>query len=97
MAKKEIQKQAMIDTGANHNIINIQTLRQLKQGQDQTLKPVHIRFTVGDTHTVPVLGEVTLEFYIEKTRFVEEFYVMEKSNFGILLGSVFCHKHIRLI
>ena len=93
MARKEIQKQAMVDTGANHNIINIQTLKHLKQGTEQALTPVNIQFTVGDAHTVPVLGQVTLEFYIEGTRFVENFYVMERSNFGILLGSVFCHKH----
>ena len=92
MSRKGIQKQAMVDTGANHNVINMQTLQHLTQGQQQ-LTPVDIVFTVGDTHKVQVLGQVILEFYIENTRFVEKFYVMEKANFGILLGSVFAHKH----
>ena len=87
-----IQEATMVDSGANHNIININTLRQIQQGT-VNLTPTRIVFKVGDTHEVPVLGKFKLTFQIQNQTFIESFFVMQQTNFSILLGNAFLHKY----
>ena len=82
----------MVDSGANHNIININTLKQIHK-DNLTLTPTNIIFKVGDTHEVPVLGKFKLTFRIQNQTFIEPFFVMQKTNFSILLGNSFLHKY----
>ena len=82
----------MVDSGANHNIININTLKQLTN-HNLTLIPTNIVFKVGDTHEVPVLGKFKLTFRIHNQTVIESFFVMQKTNFSILLGNSYLHKY----
>ena len=86
-------KQTMIDTGANNNLMSLETLSTLKPGAEKTLTPADIVLRVGDSHKVQVLGSVWLSFHVGHTLFTEKFYIMTVTTFDIILGAGFQHKH----
>ena len=86
-------KQTMVDTGANNNLMSLDTLKTIRPEAHGNLTPSDIILRVGDSHTVQVLGSVWLSFHIGHTMFTEKFYIMTKTTFDIILGAGFQHKH----
>ena len=87
------QKIVMVDTGANHNVIDFEHLQKITESRDIKLEEANIHFKVGDKSTVQVLGKIKLKFEIEGRIFIESFYVMNNANFDVLLGCAFTHKY----
>ena len=87
----DVQTHAMIDTGANGNIMTKQFLDE--HVPNAQLTPTTARLIVGDTTESPILGDTWVPFTIDNQRFLERFYIIDKANSEVILGSCFLHKH----
>ena len=86
-----VQTHAMVDTGANGNIMTKQFLD--KHVPNAQLTPTTARLIVGDATESPILGGAWVPFTIDSQRFLEYFYIINQANSEIILGSCFLHKH----
>lgn len=88
----DVWVEALVDTGSELTLMTIEFANSVLKNKVDTSKIVSSCKTAND-ESMHIYGKVNLNFKIENRKFCEEFALVEKSPFKIILGLDFMVKH----
>ena len=90
---ENIEKCALVDSGASVSLIDISLITQLSGFQINKIKPSEVtKAVLANKQCIPVIGQIDLDVMIGGKKFMVNFQVLPSMNYWMILGVDFLHK-----